>query len=94
VRFEGAPPATGNWITVVPVDADDDVYLDWSYVDGTSGEVTLRLPDAPATLEARYHLSLPEGGTQVVGRSEPFTSTAVTASIQAPTRSPPAPAST
>jgi Ca-activated chloride channel homolog len=84
VRFEGAPDGDRNWITVVPVDADDDVYLDWSYVDGGAGEVTLRLPDAPGTLEARYLLTLPEGGTQVVGRSAPFTSTAVTASLQAP----------
>jgi Ca-activated chloride channel homolog len=84
VRFEGAPPGDRNWVTVVPVDADDGVYLDWSYVDGGDGEVTLRVPDAPAELEARYLLTLPEGGTQVVGRSAAFTSTAVTAALEAP----------
>jgi Ca-activated chloride channel homolog len=83
VHYENAPPGDRNWITVVPTNTDDDVYLDWSYIGGASGEVTLRLPDAPGTLEARYLLSLPEGGTQVVGRSQPFTSTAVAASLRA-----------
>jgi Ca-activated chloride channel homolog len=84
VRYEGAPHGDRNWITIVPADAPDAVYLDWSYVRNADGEATVRLPDAAATLEARYHLSLPEGGTQVIGRSAPFTSSQVSVTLDAP----------
>ncbi len=84
VHFDGAPDGDRHWITIVPLDAPDSIYLDFAYVSGAMGEATLRLPDVPATLEARYHVALPEGGTQVVGRSAAFTSVPVTATLQAP----------
>jgi Ca-activated chloride channel homolog len=84
VRFEGAPSGERNWLTIAPVDATDEVYLDWSTVRGAAGEVTLRVPDEVVELEARYHVHLPEGGSRVVGRSAPFTARAVTASVTAP----------
>ncbi|MDZ7706125.1 MAG: VWA domain-containing protein [Trueperaceae bacterium] len=85
VSFENAP-AEGdeNWITVVPQDAPDDVYLSWSYVSGSSGEVSIRTPAEPATLEARYLLDLPNGGSRVIGRSEPFTSQPINVTLEVP----------
>ncbi len=84
VRFEGAPGSASSWITVVPSDSSDGLFLAWAYVDGDAGETVLRLPDEPAELEARFHLTLPEGGTLVIGRSPVFTSLALEASVSAP----------
>lgn len=84
VSFEGAPEGENNWITVVPAEVPDDVYLDWGYVSGASGELELDLPGEAVPLEARYHLELPEGGTRVIGRSAPFTPVQASASISAP----------
>ena len=84
VLFEGAPASGRDWITVVPTNVPDDVYLAWAYTEGSTGEVRVRVPDEATELEARYHLDLPEGGTRVIGRSAAFTSRAVSASIDAP----------
>ena len=84
VSFEGAPPGERNWLTVVPSDVPDEVYLDYEYVSGESGTAEIRLPSEAGTLEARYHLELPEGGTRVVGRSAPFTSVQATATLDVP----------
>ncbi len=84
VSYEGAATGNGNWITVVPVSDPDELYLDWEYVEDLSGQVELRLPEEVTTLEARYHLALPEGGTRVIGRSEPFSTSKATASLEAP----------
>jgi len=84
VRFAGAPGSASSWITVVPSDAGDDLFLAWAYVDGATGESVLRVPDDPTELEARFHLTLPEGGTLVIGRSPVFTSLAFEASVSAP----------
>ena len=84
VRFAGAPDAPGQWLTVVAADASDDAFAAWAYVDGAAGEAELRVPDEPATLQARFLLRLPEGGSRVVGRSEPFDSHAVSATIAGP----------
>ena len=84
VRYEGAPDGDQNWVTVVPSDAPDRLYLTWSYVAAGSGELVLRIPDEPAELEARFHLSLPEGGTKVIGRSPAFTSLEATATVAGP----------
>ncbi|TVR95323.1 MAG: VWA domain-containing protein [Trueperaceae bacterium] len=84
VRFESAPGSASSWITVVPSDSSDGLFLAWAYVDGDAGETVLRLPDEPAELEARFHLTLPEGGTLVIGRSPVFTSRALEASVSAP----------
>ena len=84
VRFDGAPGSDSSWITVVPSDAGDDLYLAWAYVEGAAGEIVLRIPDEPAELEARFHLTLPEGGTLVIGHSPVFTSLAFEASVSAP----------
>ena len=84
VRYEGAPAGERHWITVVPSEAGDDLFLAWSYVDAGAGEVVLRIPDEATELEARFHLTLPEGGTRVIGRSAPFASLEVSASLDAP----------
>ncbi|MEM6431494.1 MAG: VWA domain-containing protein [Deinococcota bacterium] len=84
VSFEGAPTGEGNWITVVPADIPDSDYLDWSYVTGASGTVDITLPADVMTLEARYHVELPEGGSRVIGRSEVFTSVMPIASLTPP----------
>ncbi len=84
-RFDGAPAGErSGWLAVAPVDAGDEVYVDWSYTSSTTGSVELRVPDEPGTLEVRYHLVLPEGGSRVIGRSPAFVSRAATASLQAP----------
>ena len=84
VTFAGAPTGAGNWLAIAPADATDEVYLDWAYVESAAGELELRVPDEAAVLEARYHVRLPEGGSRVVGRSEPFATLALTASVVAP----------
>lgn len=84
VNFSGAPESSQNWVTVVPVDLPDDAYLAYERVSGTSAHVTLQLPNEAATLEARYHLERPEGGSQVIGRSAPFTTTAMNATLSVP----------
>ena len=84
VTFEGAPAGEGDWITLVPADVPDTVYLDWSYVTGASGAVELRIPAEVTALEARYHLELPGGGTRVIGRSEPISPVQATATINVP----------
>ncbi|MFU8888766.1 MAG: VWA domain-containing protein [Trueperaceae bacterium] len=84
-RFAGAPSGErSGWLAVAPADAGDEVYLDWSYTSSASGSVELRVPDEPGTLEVRYHLVLPEGGSRVIGRSPAFTSREATATLEAP----------
>lgn len=82
--FDGAPDAERAWLAVAPTTADDGVYLAWTYVEGTAGEVTLRVPDETGAFEVRYHLALPEGGSKVIGRSPAFQVTAATATLTAP----------
>ena len=85
VGFENAPVnGLSNYITVVPADAPEDVYFRYVYVDAASGQVELQVPDEAQTLQARYHLDLPEGGSRVIGRSDTFTTTEATATIDAP----------
>ena len=84
VTFAGAPAGEGHWITVVPVDAPDGTALAWSEVRGATGDAVLPLPHDAATFEARYHLRLPEGGSRVIGRSEPFTSRELEVRVEAP----------
>ncbi len=84
-RFDGAPSGErSGWLAVAPADAGDEVYLEWSYASGSAGSVDLRVPDEPGTLEVRYHLALPEGGTRVIGRSPTFASRAATATLDGP----------
>ena len=85
VRFENAPAGERNWLAIAPADAGDAVYVSWAYVHEGAGEIDLRVPDQPGALEVRYHLSLPEGGTRVIGRSPVFTSRAASARLEAPT---------
>ena len=84
VRYHGAPPGDNNWLAIAPADAGDDVYLDSTGTAGSSGEAILRIPDEPGRLEVRYHLTLPEGGSRVVGRSPAFLSRAAVAELDAP----------
>lgn len=83
VAYRGALQAEDSWITVVPTDAPDDVYLDWTYAEGEFGSVQLGTPPEPTDLEARFYVELPEGGTRLVGRSGPFTSVQPVVSVQA-----------
>jgi Ca-activated chloride channel family protein len=82
VSYRGAP-AKGS-LVLAPADAPDDAYLDWREVDASDGEAELTVPDEPGTFETRYLVYLPEGGTRVIGRSQAFTSLAVSASLSAP----------
>ena len=88
VRFDGAPDTSGNWITVVPLEAGDHVSFERVSVDGASGHAELRIPGEATELEARFHLALPEGGTSVIGRSPAFASRPLTASLSAPAEVP------
>ena len=83
VAYSGAPEGR-NWITIVPADAPDALYLDYEYVTSASGSVSLRIPGEAGPLEARYHLELPEGGTRIIGRSAVVTSVQATATLQVP----------
>jgi len=84
VRYEGAPGSAGSWVTIVPRDSVDDLFLAWGFVDDADGGIVLRTPDEPAVLEARFHITLPEGGSLVIGRSAAFTSAAFEVAIFAP----------
>lgn len=84
VRYEGAPGTNRSWITVVPSDMPDKASLGTEAATETSGTVELRTPDEPMTLEARFHLPMPRGGSRVIGRSKPFTSTKPMAEVTAP----------
>lgn len=81
INFENAPAGERNWITVVPVDVPDNVYLAYAYVSSPSGSVELSIPGDGVPLEARYHLDLPEGGSRVIGRSAAFTPVQASASL-------------
>ncbi len=88
VRFDGAPDTSGNWLTVVPRDADDHVSFERMSVAGASGHAEVRIPGEAGELEARFHLALPEGGTSVIGRSPAFASRPLAASVRAPAEVP------
>ena len=83
VAFVGAPDG-GGWIALAPVGADDAAYLTYATAAAGDGDVSVRVPEVIEALEARYLIDLPEGGSQVVGRSAPFTPTAVAATVAAP----------
>ncbi len=84
VSFEKAPGGQRDFITIVPVDAPDQLYLSYAYANVASGEVELQIPGEVTALEARYLLDLPEGGTRVIGRSEPFTPVQAAATLSVP----------
>lgn len=84
VRFENAPAEGKHWITVVPAEADDNTILHWAEVSGASGSAEVATPDEPQTLEARYVLLFPGGGTRVIGWSESFESHLPEVSLEAP----------
>jgi Ca-activated chloride channel homolog len=84
VRFEGAPAAGRHWLTLVGVDTPDEMYTETVAVEGANGEARLVAPSEVATVEARYLLTLPEGGTRVIGRSAPVTTVAAAISLEAP----------
>ncbi|MBB6100099.1 Ca-activated chloride channel family protein [Deinobacterium chartae] len=88
VRYSEAPGGKGHYLTVVPKDAPDTLYLSWDRAEATSGEVELTVPDETVPLEARFHLALPAGGTRVTGRSAPFSAKKVTARVTAPAEAP------
>lgn len=86
VAFTGAPIETLGLVAIAPTDAPDSTRLYQAYVSTAEGEVDLLTPDVPGTFEARYYLTLPEGGQRVIGRSAPFETVPATASLSAPAR--------
>ena len=84
VSFSGASAEATALLTVAPVDSPDDRLFAVQGVRGASGSAEVLVPFEEAQLEARYHLVLPEGGTRIAGRSEPFTARRVAATLQAP----------
>ena len=84
VHYEGAPETEHSWITVVPIDMPDKSSLGTEAATETSGVVQMRTLDEPMTLEARFHLRMPRGGSRIIGRSKPFTSTKPLAELSAP----------
>ena len=85
VTFDGGPDGALGAVVLAPAGAPDAVRLYQAFVADGGGEVDLVTPDVPGTFEARFLLSLPEGGQRVVGRSAPFETAAATAALQAPT---------
>ncbi|WP_407571403.1 vWA domain-containing protein [Deinococcus altitudinis] len=86
VSFSGAPASQSgkSWIGVAQKTDPDDAYLDYQYVAGASGSVTLNVPGEEIAYELRYHLASPDGSSRVIGRSAPFTPRRVAASLKAP----------
>ena len=83
VNYSEAPKAQAR-ITVVPLEMPDDIYLDYEWVDNNQGSVELTIPIDAAELEARFLITLPDGGTRVMGRSAAFTSVAALVTLDAP----------
>ncbi len=84
ITYAGAPKNDRSWITLVPIDMADKTSLGTENAPLAEGEVTLRSPDEPTTLEARFHLPMPRGGSRIIGRSEPFESTKPLAEVTGP----------
>lgn len=84
VTYSGAPTGAKNWITIARKTDPDPIYLDWAYVQATSGTLNLTLPDDESEYEARYHLAGPDGSTRIIGRSAPFTPRRQGATLSAP----------
>jgi Ca-activated chloride channel family protein len=82
IRYQGAPGTAGQWVSLAIEGTSDDQYLDWGYVEGSSGEVAIRSPEEVLSLEARFYLPTADGGALVVGRSEPFETQPVSASLE------------
>ncbi|MDB5045979.1 MAG: putative Von Willebrand factor type domain protein precursor [Deinococcus sp.] len=84
VTFSGAPTGSRNWVTLARRTDPDAAYLDWAYVQGEAGELTLAVFDEEAEFEARYLVTQPDGSTRVVGRSAPFTARRAGVTLSAP----------
>ena len=84
VDFSGAPAETLGLIALAPAGSADAIRLYQAYVSTASGSVELLTPDTPGSYEARFYLTLPEGGHRVIGRSALFETSAATASLVAP----------
>jgi Ca-activated chloride channel family protein len=84
VSWSGAPSAAQGWITVVAADAADTTHAAAVDVSGAGGSSSVTVPGEPGRLEARFHLRLPEGGSRVIGRSEPFSSHLPEVALTAP----------
>jgi Ca-activated chloride channel homolog len=85
VAFSGAPASSkSDWISIARQTDRDGAYLTSVYVSGVSGTVEMIVPDGVGPYEVRYHLSKPEGGTSVIGRSAPFTPQLSTITLDAP----------
>ncbi|MFC2951454.1 VWA domain-containing protein [Marinicaulis aureus] len=78
VEFTGPPAGSGDWVTVVKPDADDNKYNDYHYTRNGS-PATIRMP-----LEAgEYELRFVQNNKKVLAR-KPITVTAALATIKGP----------
>jgi Ca-activated chloride channel family protein len=82
IRYAGAPGTAGQWVSLAIEGTSDDQYLDWKYVEGSSGEVAVRTPEEVLSLEARFYLPTAANVARVVGRSAPFETQPVSASLE------------
>jgi len=83
IEYDGAPGTERQWISLAIEGTSDDQYLDWLNVEGASGDVALRSPEEIVSLEARFYLPNADGFDLVVGRSEPFETQPVSATLEA-----------
>ena len=81
VTYEGAPEGFAE-VWLAPADAEDVWLTAWP-VQGPAGATEVQVPEEVGAFEARYVISLPEGGYKVVG-SVAFEVQPVTASVTAP----------
>jgi len=82
IQYEGAPGTEGQWVSLAIEGTSDDQYLEWAYVRDSAGEVTIPTPEEVLSLEARFYLPNADGFDLVVGRSEPFETRPVSATLE------------
>ena len=72
INFNGiTEPAPKDWIALYEVDAPNDQYGEWEYLDmKANGTVTFLAPGKPGVYEARLFLDWPSGGYYDVARTE------------------------
>jgi Ca-activated chloride channel family protein len=84
VKFEGAKGNERDYLTIVPVDSEQDTGPSWQTTGGKSaGEVELITPGQPVPVEVRYYAQL-ESGSVLAGKSAPISLSLPTVKILAP----------
>ncbi|NIY18217.1 MAG: hypothetical protein GWM98_26810, partial [Nitrospinaceae bacterium] len=93
INFSGiTEPAPKDWIALYGVDAPNDQYGEWEYLDAkANGTVTFLAPGKPGIYEARLFLDWPSGGYYDVARTEKIQVGDVVEKPAAPTTKPASP---